>query len=84
MLASGGGDTNVRIWDLNTETPQHLLKGHKHWVQHVAWSPNGRFLASAGMDGQVIIWEPKTGKQHAVLKGHNKWVSALAWEPLHL
>ncbi|KAG0243825.1 Notchless protein 1, partial [Mortierella polycephala] len=84
MLASGGGDTTVRIWDLNTETPQHLLKGHKHWVQHVSWSPNGKYLASAGMDGLVIIWEPKTGKQHAVLKGHSKWVSALAWEPLHL
>ncbi|KAF8950054.1 Notchless protein 1 [Entomortierella lignicola] len=84
MLASGGGDTNVRIWDLNTETPHHLLKGHKHWVQHVSWSPNGKYLASAGMDGLVIIWEPKTGKQHAALKGHSKWVSALAWEPLHL
>ncbi|KAI9239458.1 hypothetical protein MVEG_00724 [Podila verticillata NRRL 6337] len=84
MLASGGGDQTVRIWDLNTETPQHLLKGHKHWVQHVAWSPNGKYLASSGMDGLVIIWEPKTGKQHAVLKGHSKWVSALAWEPLHL
>ncbi|KAF9954270.1 Notchless protein 1 [Modicella reniformis] len=85
MLASGGGDTTVRIWDLNTETPRHQLKGgHKHWVQHVSWSPNGKYLASAGMDGLVIIWDPRTGKQDSVLKGHSKWVSALAWEPLHL
>lgn len=84
MLASAGGDTTVRIWDLNTETPQHQLKGHTHWVQHVSWSPNGKYLASAGMDGLVIVWDPKTGKQHATLKGHQKWVSALAWEPLHL
>ncbi|KAG0266056.1 hypothetical protein DFQ27_000187 [Actinomortierella ambigua] len=84
MLASAGGDTTVRIWDLNTETPQSQLKGHKHWVQHVAWSPNSKYLASAGMDGMVIIWEARTGKQHCIMRGHTKWISALAWEPLHL
>jgi ribosome assembly protein 4 len=27
QLATGSGDTTVRIWDLNTETPQHTLQG---------------------------------------------------------
>lgn len=26
-LASGSGDTTVRFWDLNTETPHHTARG---------------------------------------------------------
>jgi ribosome assembly protein 4 len=28
MLATGSGDTTVRVWDLSTETPRFTLKGH--------------------------------------------------------
>lgn len=30
MLASGSGDTTVRLWDLNTQTPDHTCKAHLH------------------------------------------------------
>ena len=49
------GDTTVRIWDLNTETPRHTLKGHTNWVQIVAWSPNCEILVSGSMDKTVIL-----------------------------
>ncbi|XP_010450213.1 PREDICTED: tubulin beta-4B chain-like isoform X1 [Camelina sativa] len=32
QLASGSGDTTVRLWDLYTETPLFTCKGHKNWV----------------------------------------------------
>ena len=47
------GDTNVRLWDLNTETPSHTLSGHKGWVLCVEWEPMERKLASGGHDGHV-------------------------------
>ncbi|KAJ1675271.1 hypothetical protein EV182_001590 [Spiromyces aspiralis] len=53
QLASGSGDTTVRIWDLATETPQFTCKGHTNWVLCIAWSPDGQTLASGGMDGTV-------------------------------
>lgn len=28
----GSGDTTVRFWDINTETPIYECKGHKNWV----------------------------------------------------
>uniref|UniRef100_A0A8D8W7I0 Protein Notchless n=1 Tax=Cacopsylla melanoneura TaxID=428564 RepID=A0A8D8W7I0_9HEMI len=31
-LASGSGDTTVRFWDVDTQTPQFKCEGHKHWV----------------------------------------------------
>merc|ERR1719265_1838774 len=57
QLATGSGDTTVRLWDLNTELPWKELKGHSGWVLQVAWSADARFLASAGMDKVPIVWE---------------------------
>lgn len=83
-LATGSGDTTVRIWDVNTETPKYTLKGHKDWVLALAWSPNGRLVASGGKDNEVRLWDYATGKLVGKpLKAHTKWITALAWEPLH-
>jgi ribosome assembly protein 4 len=59
-LASGSGDTTVRFWDINTETPQFTCRAHKHWVLAIAWAPNDRRLASADKNGTIFIWDPKT------------------------
>ncbi|GLT40721.1 hypothetical protein SLA2020_148340 [Shorea laevis] len=45
-LASGSGDTIVRLWDLNTQTPVLTSTGHKNWVLCVAWSSDGKHLVS--------------------------------------
>src|SRR5215471_7678588 len=53
LLATGSGDTNARLWDLNTETPSHVLSGHKGWVLCVEWEAMERKLATGGHDGHV-------------------------------
>ncbi|KAG6331511.1 hypothetical protein ID866_7575 [Astraeus odoratus] len=85
LLATGSGDTHVRLWDLNTETPSHTLAGHSGWVLCVEWDPMERKLASGGHDGHVRLWDPKLGKPIGeAMRGHSKWVTSLAWEPVHL
>eukprot|EP00698_Gefionella_okellyi_P012220 TRINITY_DN3280_c0_g1_i1.p1 TRINITY_DN3280_c0_g1~~TRINITY_DN3280_c0_g1_i1.p1 ORF type:complete len:482 (-),score=65.29 TRINITY_DN3280_c0_g1_i1:960-2366(-) len=82
-LASGSGDSTVRIWDTNTQTPQTTCKGHTQWVLCVAWSPDGTRVASGSYDGTVRIWDAETGRAVSVLKGHKKWITGLSWEPYH-
>eukprot|EP01114_Cavostelium_apophysatum_P022517 TRINITY_DN8175_c0_g1_i1.p1 TRINITY_DN8175_c0_g1~~TRINITY_DN8175_c0_g1_i1.p1 ORF type:complete len:412 (-),score=73.95 TRINITY_DN8175_c0_g1_i1:241-1476(-) len=83
-LASGSGDTTVRFWDVDTNTPTHTCRGHTNWVLSVAWSPDGKKLASGGNDNAVRIWDPETGKQiGSALQGHKRYVTAIAWEPYH-
>ena len=84
-LATGSGDSTARIFDCDTGTPQHTLKGHTSWILVVSWSPDDSTLATGSMDNTVRLWDPKTGDAlGAPLKGHNKWVTSLAWEPYHL
>jgi ribosome assembly protein 4 len=84
ILASGSGDTTVRLWDVNTETPTFTLQGHSNWVLSLAWSPDGKYVASGSMDKTIRVWNPKTGKRVCKpIRGHSKWITSLAWEPLH-
>ncbi|KAK8925982.1 hypothetical protein KSP39_PZI018655 [Platanthera zijinensis] len=84
-LASGSGDTSVRFWDLNTQTPLFTCSGHKNWVLCIAWSPDGKHLASGSKSGELLLWDPQTGKQSGnPFIGHKKWITGISWEPVHL
>ncbi|OAP62177.1 hypothetical protein AYL99_04380 [Fonsecaea erecta] len=83
-MATGSGDNTARIWDCDTGTPLHTLKGHTSWVLAVSWSPDGKILATGSMDNTVRLWDPKTGESlGGPLKAHTKWITSLSWEPYH-
>jgi WD40 repeat protein len=55
-LASGSGDTKVRIWDVPSEREELCLHDHADFVYCVAFSPDGENLATIGRDS-LKFWE---------------------------
>ena len=64
LLASGGGDGTVRLWNPATGRPvgAPLHASARHGVSGVAFSPDGKLLASGGGDGTVRLWNTATGR----------------------
>lgn len=65
LVATGGQDGSVRLWDAETAQPQgDPLTGHEGNAAYVSFSPDGALLASAGgQDGTVRFWDVHTGEQ---------------------
>lgn len=57
LFLTTAGDNTARLWDVSTETPLHVLQGHKNWVLTAAWDPLERRCATGDMDGVIWLWE---------------------------
>ena len=78
VLASGGLDNAVRIWDATTETGNMRVLGtHKSWVNSLCMSKNGKWLVSGGNDELVIFWEIDSAVK-VELKGHESAVACVS------
>lgn len=87
ILASSGGDKNIRLWTKVNATQWTcsaiLAETHEKSIRRVCWSPTGQYLASASFDATVSIWKKKeidgTWVNAVVLEGHESEVKSVAW-----
>jgi WD40 repeat protein len=56
LLASGGLDRDIILWDVPHRTRWATLSGHTDLVLDLAFSPDSATLASASGDHTVITW----------------------------
>lgn len=57
LLASGGTDNVVRLWNLTTNTEQNQLAGHTGTIAALAYDPVSGTLISGGFDTTVRVWK---------------------------
>ena len=81
LLATGGEDSQVRLWQLDAPGGPKLLKGHQRNVWEVRFSRDGSRLASGSFDNDARLWDPATGKQTHLLRGHSQAIVGLDWRP---
>lgn len=79
-FATGGGEGDIKLWNLNSEKPLASLSGHSGRVGRINFHPSGRYLGSAGFDGTWRLWDVVTQKELLIQEGHSKEVYALAFQ----
>jgi len=79
LLATGGRDRIICLWDYAQGRSVARLTGHRDWVWWVAFSPDGRQLASAARDGEVALWDAASGARLACAQAHRGAAYALVF-----
>ncbi|EAQ79299.1 WD40 repeat domain-containing protein [Blastopirellula marina] len=68
VLASGGLDGKVILWDLATKKNRSIEVTHEHGVRSIAFSPDGSLIASGGEDGKICVTSMSDEKSSVVLE----------------
>jgi WD40 repeat protein len=84
LLASGGEDGVIKIWDMQTDLCVMTLEGHQGWIGALAFDPasNQNYrVASGSSDHTIRIWDVQSGHTMQTLEGHTNGLLALVFSP---
>ncbi|KUN32428.1 hypothetical protein AQJ11_02560 [Streptomyces corchorusii] len=57
LLAVGGRDRTVRLWDMRLREEIALLEGCEDDVSKISFSPDGRLLVASDESGTARLWD---------------------------
>jgi WD40 repeat protein len=87
LLATGGSDNTIKLWDAHSGDLLNTLNAHQDDVSALAISPDGSLLASGAggfddpSDSTIKIWSLPEGSLLQTLSGHDQWVNSLDFTP---
>jgi WD40 repeat protein len=81
LLASGGVQSDINVWDFAGRTVAFRLEGHQGHVNSLAFSPDGRRLISGGDDGTIRFWEMVQGHFLGMARDTNGAIRSVVWGP---
>ncbi len=81
VLATGGYDSAIKLWNVASGRELRTLEGHNGAVFELAFRADGQVLASASGDRTVKLWNVATGERLDTLKESQKELYTLAFSP---
>lgn len=84
IVAFGGADTVLRVWDPRATKGEALAvkayAAHQRWISALAWRPGNEFqLASLSHDGAVKMWDIRTPVPLGTMKQHTDKGLCVCW-----
>ena len=81
ILASGSGDTTIKIWNIEDRSIMSILSGHTKRVSVLCYVKEG-VLVSGSWDKSLIIWsksrpESSIYSHRQTLTGHKSWIQGI-------
>ena len=71
LIASGGSDKIVRIFEAETFDQRQTLSGHPGPIYSVAFAQQGPLLASVGFKEDILVWNAETGENVQTFQSDN-------------
>lgn len=79
-IVTASDDFTMYLWEpLKSSKPICRMTGHQKLVNHVSFSPDGRYITSSSFDNSVKIWDGLKGTFIGTLRGHVAPVYQTAW-----
>ena len=79
VLASGGEDGKIILWDPLTGRQLAALKGHSSAVLTIAFDPISSRLASGGWDRAIKLWDINNQRLLTTLERHTNYIQWLGF-----
>lgn len=81
MVASGGADRVIHLWEPTTGRLLRDFQGHLGAVRGLAFSPDGRLLLSGSADGSARFWDVSAARELRAVSVNFGAVRAVAFSP---
>ncbi|KAG0683357.1 ribosome assembly [Pichia californica] len=79
-LVTASDDFTMFLWEPSkSNKPLCRMTGHQKLVNHVSFSPDGRYVSSASFDNSIKLWDGRDGKFIATFRGHVAPVYQTSW-----
>ncbi|MFN9717370.1 MAG: protein kinase domain-containing protein [Planctomycetota bacterium] len=63
MLAAGGIDCCVHIWNIPEGDKQCILEGHQSGINRIEFTPDGSKVLTSSYDGTSAVWDTMSGQR---------------------
>ena len=82
LIASGGSDGTIHIWDAITGKKLHEFSEHKKAITDIHFDAEGNTIVAGSTNGWIYAWDIKTGEQLVSSRSRNqKGITSICLSP---